>query len=120
MENKKNSFVIYGNWEMPFLSLESDAERGQPFMAIFQYHRTGQVPQLKGEVKGIFNMMQDAFDKDFAKWEKTKSERAAAGQTGGKKSGETRKARAEANASVASPDQANEPVNVTVSVVNNG
>ena len=101
------------NWEIPFARLETDAERGQLIMAIFEYNRTGQVPKLIGEVKGIFNVIQDTIDKDTRQWKNTVLERAAAGKVGGIKSGEIRRANAQANkanASFAYGGEANEPV----------
>lgn len=79
----KDSFVLYAKYEEHFALLESD-EQGRLIMAIFQYQRTGVLPELSGMTKMAFSFIKSDLDKDRQKWEDTCRKRAEAGSKGGK------------------------------------
>lgn len=123
MANDKKSFMLYYDYREQ-LALLNDEERGRLLMALFDYGETGTVPELDGATRMAFSFIRAQMDRDADKWEQTRQARARAGQQGGLKSGQSRKASAEApkhdeangaNASIASADEAEEsPGSVTV------
>lgn len=123
MANDKKSFMLYYDYREQ-LALLNDEERGRLLMALFDYGETGTVPELDGATRMAFSFIRAQMDRDADKWEQTRQARARAGQQGGLKSGQSRRAAAdprkqdeadEANAPGASSDEAEEsPGSVTV------
>ena len=87
----KKSFILFTQYEENLKELP-DEEWGQLFRAIFSYVNRGIVPELSPSVKMAFSFIRQDLDRNQAKYEKTCKGRAEAG----KKSGEARRAKAEA------------------------
>lgn len=113
MANEKKSFMLYYDYREQ-LALLTDEERGRLLMAILDYGETGAEPELDGATRMAFSFIRAQMDRDAEKWEQTRQARARAGQQGGLRSGQTRKAASsskheeakEANASIASEEEA--------------
>jgi hypothetical protein len=88
----KKSFVLYTDYREQ-ISLLSDEEAGRLFKGIFEYIDNGAIPNFSGNLglKIAFSFVRANLDRDIAKYEQTRKERAAAGREGGTKSGETRR-----------------------------
>ena len=93
MANEKKSFMLYYDYREQ-LALLTDEERGRLLMAILDYGETGAVPELEGATRMAFSFIRAQMDRDAEKWEQTRQARARAGQQGGLRSGQTRKAAA--------------------------
>jgi len=66
----KNSFILYTD-NYPTLQLLSVEEKGQLFDIIFQYHLTGEVPEIQAlPVKMAFSFLKQQFDRDLIKYNK--------------------------------------------------
>ncbi len=79
-----NSFVVYKDWEELVRALDSDADRGRLFLALFLYASTGKQPvDFSGALKMAFLVMKNAIDRDGHKWEQTCENRAINGKRGG-------------------------------------
>lgn len=114
MANEKKSFMLYYDYREQ-LALLTDEERGRLLMAILDYGETGAEPELEGATRMAFSFIRAQMDRDAEKWEQTRQARARAGQQGGLRSGQTRRAAAtsskqdeanEASASSASEEEA--------------
>lgn len=79
----KQSFVLYHDLREP-LTLLTDAERGQLFLAVFDYSENGVVPSFSGAQAMAFAFVKAALDRDAAAWEEKREKRRAAGSEGGK------------------------------------
>lgn len=125
-ENKK-TVVIYSDWESIFSQL-SDDEAGKLIKHFFSYINDRN-PQLDDRLlKIVFEPIKLQLKRDLNKWEETIDKRTKSGSLGGKKSGETRRLKAElkrliqekeaneASASNSKQIEANEAVNVNVNV----
>ena len=120
MANEKKSFMLYYDYREQ-LALLTDEERGRLLMAILDYGETGAVPELEGATRMAFSFIRAQMDRDAEKWEQTRQARARAGQQGGLKSGQTRRAAApskqgEANEALASSASGGEAEGGTGSV----
>lgn len=60
----------------------SDAERGRLFVAILEYGRTGEVPELEGNERFLFPVFKAQLDRE----ENTTSVRSKSGAKGGRRS----------------------------------
>lgn len=129
MVDSKNSFVVYTDIKETLDDL-SDSEVAALFRGMVDYQITGDDPKFTGSLKYIFIPIRQQMDRNNTKWERKKAVRAEAGRQGGIRSGEVRRAKAEAeaneaNASQSKQNEANEAneavtVNGTVNVNVNG
>ena len=127
MADSKNSFVVYTDIKETLDDL-SDSEVAALFRGMVDYQVTGEDPKFSGTLKYIFIPIRQQMDRNNTKWERKKAVRAEAGRQGGIRSGEVRRAKAEAEANEANASQskqneaneANEAVNGTVNVNGNG
>ena len=129
MADSKNSFVVYTDIKETLDDL-SDSEVAALFRGMVDYQVTGEDPNFSGTLKYIFIPIRQQMDRNNTKWERKKAVRAEAGRQGGIRSGEVRRAKAEAeaneaNASQSKQNEANEAneavtVNGTVTVNVNG
>lgn len=110
MSTGKQSFVLYHDLRKP-LELLTDAERGQLFLALFDYSEHGVIPDFAGAQQMAFAFIQTAIDRDAAAWEDKREKRREAGRAGGKQ-----RAANEAIASFACEDQAKQAVPVPAHV----
>ena len=107
---ERKSFIIYADYETYFRELSAN-ECKETFLALFEYARTGQIPELTGMSKMAFLVMKNNFDRDDEKYQKMRQTRSKAGKKGGVNSGKARKAKAstsKANKALVSNDEANE------------
>ena len=79
----KQSFVLYHDLRKP-LELLTDAERGQLFLAIFDYSEHGVIPDFAGAQQMAFAFIKTSLDRDAAAWEDKREKRREAGSLGGK------------------------------------
>ncbi len=127
MADNKNSFVVYTDIKETLDDLTDD-QVATLFRGMVDYQITGEDPQFTGALKYVFIPIRQQMDRNNTKWERKKAARAEAGRQGGLRSGEVRRAKAEANeanASSAKQNEANEAneavtVNGTVTVNVNG
>ena len=127
MADNKNSFVVYTGIKETLDSLTDD-QVATLFRGMVDYQITGTAPQFDGVLKFAFIPIRQQMDRDNTKWERTKAARSESGRQGGLRSGEVRRAKAEAEANEANASQskqneaneANEAVNVNVNVNVNG
>ena len=127
MADNKNSFVVYTGIKETLDSLTDD-QVATLFRGMVDYQITGTAPQFDGVLKFAFIPIRQQMDRDNTKWERTKAARAESGRQGGLRSGEVRRAKAEAEANEANAsrfeaneaNEANEAVNVNVNVDVNG
>ena len=129
MADEKNSFVVYTGIKETLDDL-TDEQVAALFRGMIDYQITGEDPDFSGVLKYIFIPIRQQMDRDNAKWQRKKARRAEAGRQGGIRSGEVRRAKAEAeaneaNASQSKQNEANEAneavtVNGTVNVNVNG
>ena len=129
MADSKNSFVVYTDIKETLDDL-SDSEVAALFRGMVDYQVTGEDPNFSGTLKYIFIPIRQQMDRNNTKWERKKAVKAEAGRQGGIRSGEVRRAKAEAeaneaNASQSKQNEANEAneavtVNGTVNVNVNG
>lgn len=87
----KKSFVLYLDYKKHFALLSPD-DQGRLLMAIFDYVETGAEPALESMPLMAFSFIRAQLDRDQASYEETCKRRAEAGR----KSGEARRAKAEA------------------------
>ena len=87
----KKSFVMYCDYKKHF-SLLSPEDQGHLLMAIFDYVESGAEPQLEATPLMAFSFIQAQLDRDLESYRETCKRRAEAGR----KSGEARRAKAEA------------------------
>lgn len=127
MADNKNSFVVYTGIKETLDSLTDD-QVATLFRGMVDYQITGTAPQFDGVLKFAFIPIRQQMDRDNTKWERTKAARSESGRQGGLRSGEVRRAKAEAEANEANAlrfeaneaNEANEAVNVNVNVNVNG
>ena len=79
----KNSFVLYEDYEELFDRL-SDEEAGQLIKAIFDYERSGELPDLPRLLEFIMLPIKNTLDRDSDKYDKIVEKRRKAGAKGGK------------------------------------
>ena len=128
MADNKNSFLVYAADIKETLDGLTDAQVAQLFRGMVDYQITGEAPEFSGVLKFAFIPIRQQMDRDNTKWEQTKAKRAESGRRGGIRSGEVRRAKAEAEANEANAsrfeaneaNEANEAVNVNVNVNGNG
>lgn len=114
----KNSFVLYETDGMLLEFLE-DHEAGKLLRAIFEYVKTGSIPELGKNEKKAFNIIKDHIDRDAEKYAERCEKNRGNGAKGGKKRYENMK-QAQANASDCKQSQAdNDNVNDSVNVNEN-
>lgn len=87
----KKSFVLYCDYKQHF-SLLSPEDQGHLLMAIFDYVETGTEPQLEAMPLMAFSFIRAQLDRDLESYRETCKRRAEAGR----RSGEARRAKAEA------------------------
>ena len=127
MADSKNSFVVYTDIKETLDGLTDD-QVATLFRGMVDYQITGTAPQFDGVLKFAFIPIRQQMDRDNTKWERTKAARSESGRQGGLRSGEVRRAKAEAEANEANAsrfeaneaNEANEAVNVNVNVNVNG
>ena len=127
MADSKNSFVVYTDIKETLDGLTDD-QVATLFRGMVDYQITGSVPEFDGVLKFAFIPIRQQMDRDNTKWERTKAARSESGRQGGLRSGEVRRAKAEAEANEANAsrfeaneaNEANEAVNVNVNVNVNG
>ena len=81
--SNKNSFVLYKDYEELFDRL-SDEEAGQLIKAIFDYERSGELPELPRLLEFILLPIKNTLDRDSDKYDKIVEKRRKAGAMGGK------------------------------------
>ena len=81
--SNKNSFVLYKDYEELFDRL-SDEEAGQLIKAIFDYERSGELPELPRLLEFILLPIKNTLDRDSDKYDKIVEKRRKAGALGGK------------------------------------
>ena len=80
---RKNSFVIYTDC-LEQLEVIPDAERGDLFLEVLKYARTGVVPNIDNPfLKALFLGFKNQIDRDCAKYDEVCKKRAEAGRNGG-------------------------------------
>ena len=104
MADSKNSFVVYTDIKETLDDL-SDSEVAALFRGMVDYQVTGEDPNFSGTLKYIFIPIRQQMDRNNTKWERKKAVRAEAGRQGGIRSGEVRRAKAEAEANEANASQ---------------
>ena len=77
----KKSFLLYLDYEEHF-SLLTDEQAGQLIKVIFQYERTGEIPEIDGVIKMAFSFIKNQLDRDSNKWKEEKKKRSDAGKKG--------------------------------------
>lgn len=116
-ENKK-SFVLYADLIHTLEALDDD-EAGRLFKHVLRYVND-QNPEAQDKITKVsFEPIKQQLKRDLREWENIRIERAANGREGGLKSAETRRSKMkqnEAKVELASKNEANEAVNVTVTV----
>ena len=96
--DNRNGYVLYKTWH-PIIETLPDAQAGQLFKAIAEYHDGNKGHTLENAaLNSIFEMMKRTFANDAAKYEEVCQKRSAAGKKGGrppgKKGGETKQKKA--------------------------
>ena len=81
--SNRDSFILYSENEEIFDRL-SDEEAGQLIKAIFDYQRTGEVPELPRLLEFIMLPIKSTLDRNAEKYEKIVEKRRQAGSIGGK------------------------------------
>lgn len=83
----RKSFVLYTEWENTFDRLSNEVA-GELIKVIFDYVRTGEVPQIDNAVvDGVFSVFQPSIDRNISKYDAAIEQRKEAG----KRSAEKRK-----------------------------
>jgi hypothetical protein len=85
---KMTSFCIYMDWEEQLTDLTNE-ERGIILSAMFEYKRTGVVPELPRLLSLVFSFIRQQFDRDADKYEQKIEKRREAGKKGGRPAKET-------------------------------
>lgn len=129
MATGKNTVLVYRDWMATFEALDDD-EAGRLIKHFFKFINDEHPVAPDKITKIAFAPIQQCLERDLKSWDKVVEKRAETGANGGKKSGETRRKKAdersktkqnEANVNFASTIEANEAVkdkdNVTVKEV---
>ena len=83
----RKSFVLYTEWENTFNRLSNELA-GELIKVIFDYVRTGEIPQIDNAVvNGVFSAFQPSIDRNISKYDAAIEQRKEAG----KRSAEKRK-----------------------------
>ncbi len=83
----RKSFVLYTEWENTFNKLSNELA-GELIKVIFNYVRTGEIPQINNAVvDGVFSVFQPSIDRNISKYDAAIEQRKEAG----KRSAEKRK-----------------------------
>lgn len=83
----RKSFVLYTEWENTFNRLSNELA-GELIKVIFNYVRTGEIPQIDNAVvDGVFSAFQPSIDRNISKYDAAIEQRKEAG----KRSAEKRK-----------------------------
>ena len=83
----RKSFVLYTEWENTFNRLSNELA-GELIKVIFDYVRTGEIPQIDNAVvDGVFSAFQPSIDRNISKYDAAIEQRKEAG----KRSAEKRK-----------------------------
>ena len=83
----RKSFVLYTEWENTFNRLSNELA-GELIKVIFDYVRTGEIPQIDNAVvDGVFSTFQPSIDRNISKYDAAIEQRKEAG----KRSAEKRK-----------------------------
>lgn len=83
----RKSFVLYTEWENTFNKLSNELA-GELIKVIFNYVRTGEIPQIDNAVvDGVFSVFQPSIDRNISKYDAAIEQRKEAG----KRSAEKRK-----------------------------
>ena len=83
----RKSFVLYTEWENKFNRLSNELA-GELIKVIFDYVRTGEIPQIDNAVvDGVFSAFQPSIDRNISKYDAAIEQRKEAG----KRSAEKRK-----------------------------
>lgn len=83
----RKSFVLYTEWENTFNRLSNELA-GELIKVIFDYVRTGEIPQIDNAVvDGVFSAFQTSIDRNISKYDAAIEQRKEAG----KRSAEKRK-----------------------------
>lgn len=81
----KNTFILYSTWLKPILSLSME-QRGLLFTAIYYYETKGEAPKIEDPaVSMLFNVMQERFDADAAKYAEEIRRKSEGGRKGNEK-----------------------------------
>ena len=84
---RRKSFVLYTEWENTFNRLSNELA-GELIKVIFDYVRTGEIPQIDNAVvDGVFSAFQPSIDRNISKYDAAIEQRKEAG----KRSAEKRK-----------------------------
>ena len=81
---KSKSFMLYKDWQMIFDALDTDAQRGELIMAVFDYAVTGQRPELEGMTKLAFTVIAAQLERDADKYNEVCKKRSENGKKGGR------------------------------------
>lgn len=95
-EKKKVSFLLFYDWE-PLFEMLSREDRGDLISALFAYEKREELPkpsELSPQALSLFDYLSKILDENKRQWQI----KSNAGTIGGKKSGESRRSKAEANA----------------------
>lgn len=77
-----NSFVLYKDFEET-INILTDEQAGRIFKAIFEYERTGEIPELDQILKVTFIPIKQSLDRNGNKWAEECNRRKEAGKLGG-------------------------------------
>jgi len=69
---KRESMIFYASFHEAAKDLETDAERGELYHAIFEYALYGTKPELNGVVSGMFKLIKPQLDANIRKYENGK------------------------------------------------
>ena len=86
---EKKSFIVYKSYRRILEKLTME-ERGELFMALFDYAIDGNEPTLSPKAEIAFAAIQDNMDRDLEKYEETCKKRAEAGKKGGRPKKQTK------------------------------
>ena len=86
---EKKSFIVYKSYRRILEKLTME-ERGELFMALFDYAIDGNEPSLSPKAEIAFAAIQDNMDRDLEKYEETCKKRAEAGKKGGRPKKQTK------------------------------
>lgn len=119
MANGKKSFVMYYEWDVIFSALPED-KCGELVKTVYGYLLRGEDPDYSSDLvmKISWSQIKNQLDRDAEKYKKKCEQLAENGKAGGIASGKSRSKclNGEANASKSKQNEANEAVDVDVSV----
>lgn len=78
----KKSFILYKDWQ-PLICSMTDEQAGVLFKAIYEYQSGNDVEMTDALLQGVFDMIKNRLDADFANYQEICERRKAYGKMGG-------------------------------------